>query len=278
IGTIAPDLLPGRPVLAVGAFDAVSAAVGAGAVEDGTCGLVSGSWEDVVAPVGAPPPAAGLAASGFVVGPYPAVAGLGLLGLNPNGGVAVEWARRLARVSWPRLERELEARGQPSPVVVVPHVSGSTCPFGDLQRSRGALLGATLATSGVDLVQAVLEAVALEFTVMLERLAKGGATPRLVRATGGGTRSRWWMQLKADLARAPIEVASADSGAFAAALLAGVALGTYPSLTDALRSLVRPVARYEPVEERAARYAERRALYLELVPELLWRGRRSQIA
>lgn len=269
IGVVSSAVISGSPKLAVGGFDAVCAGVGAGAVERGTCGLVSGSWEDVIAPVSEPPPAGGLVSSGFVVGPYPAVDGLALLGLNPNGGVAIDWGRRLFRLSWARLENELTRHKEPSPVIAVPHVSGSTCPFGDIRHSRGALLGATLATNGVDLVRAVLEGVALEFAAMLDRLAEFGSPASLVRATGGGTRSPWWMQLKADLGQVTVEVTQAESGAFAAAMLGGVALGTYPSLAEALRTSVIPTARYEPNEQRADLFAERRALYLDLVQQIV---------
>jgi len=44
----------------------------------------------------------------------------------------------------------------------------------------------------------------------------------VLRAAGGGTRSAWWMQLKADLSATPVEViAQPEPGTFGAALLAG---------------------------------------------------------
>ncbi|MGN6872031.1 MAG: FGGY-family carbohydrate kinase [Solirubrobacteraceae bacterium] len=265
IGAVSSKFLPNRPILAVGGFDAICAAMGTGAIEPGACALVSGSWEDVIAPIPQLPQSDGVAASGFSVSPYPSSGALALVGLNPNGGVVIDWIRRLMRFSWTRLENELAALDRPGPVVAVPHLSASTCPFGNIPHSRGAFLGATLATQSVDLVRAVLEGVALEFAVMLDRLAEYGTPTHLVRATGGGTRFPWWMQLKADLGGVPIEVTDSESGAFAAAILAGVTVGAFPSLTQALRTSVVSTARYEPVEARAKLYAERRGLYLELV-------------
>ena len=62
------------------------------------------------------------------------------------------------------------------------------------------------------------------------------------------------MQLKADLLGVPVEVSSQEEpGTFGAALLAGVGVGAYGSLTEAAE-MVRISRRYEPNRERGARY------------------------
>ena len=79
----------------------------------------------------------------------------------------------------------------------------------------------------------------------------------LPRITGGGSRSAWWMQLKADLLGMPVEVTDqSEPGTLGAALLAGVGIGAYASLSEAAER-VRIALRFEPNAERAARYASR---------------------
>jgi glycerol kinase len=68
----------------------------------------------------------------------------------------------------------------------------------------------------------------------------------VLRADGGAAANGFLMQLQADLARVPVEVAAErEATALGAASLAGLAVGTWPDL-EALE-LVRPAAaRYEP--------------------------------
>jgi sugar (pentulose or hexulose) kinase len=76
-----------------------------------------------------------------------------------------------------------------------------------------------------------------------------------VRATGGGSKNTWLMQLIADVTGRPVEVVAQDEpGAFGAAILAGVGAGTYESVSSAVADLVSVARRYEPDRERGALY------------------------
>ena len=97
----------------------------------------------------------------------------------------------------------------------------------------------------------------------------------LLRAAGGGTRSAWWTQLKADLIGVPIEVVNQkEPGTLGAALLAGLAAGTFSSLEEGSKLWISAARRYEPNFKRAALHAGRLATYLAAVRSLLqaeWR-------
>jgi sugar (pentulose or hexulose) kinase len=55
----------------------------------------------------------------------------------------------------------------------------------------------------------------------LSLLEEQGEKVDHIRATGGGTRSKWWNQLKSDLMAVPVEVsAQPEPGTLGAALLA----------------------------------------------------------
>ena len=198
-----------------------------------------------------------LAHEGMNVFPHPGPAGFALLVTDPNGMSVVDWARSLLNVSIADLERGLAGEGSgPSSVLAdplftpPPHVDAGSG-FG------GSLAGLTLATTALDVIKALLESIACRFAASLDVLRQHGIVPALVRATGGGAHSAWWMQLHADLTGLPVEVVDQDEpGAFGAALLAGVGVGAYPSLSDAVERLVRVRYRYEPDPSRGARYAD----------------------
>jgi L-xylulokinase len=168
----------------------------------------------------------------------------------------IEWARDLFGVSIPELNQALSKAGRgPSDVFAdaaltpLPHVSGGA--------GQGATFeGMTLATSGVDVIRGLLESIACDFSLTMERLRNRGIESSLVRATGGGSKLDWWLQLHADVTGVPFEVVAQDEpGAFGAAILAGVGAGVYPSVSSAVRDLVAVSRRFEPDAERAALYA-----------------------
>jgi sugar (pentulose or hexulose) kinase len=169
----------------------------------------------------------------------------------------IDWARDLLHLSITELEAGLAAAG-PGPGHVfadaaftpLPHVQ-ATPGFG------GSFSGVTLAATGVDIVRALLEGIACDFSLTLERIRRRGIESRLIRATGGGSRNAWWLQLMADLAGVPVEVvAQEEPGAFGAAILAGVGAGAYESVSAAVAQLVTVSRRFEPDPVRGALYAD----------------------
>jgi xylulokinase len=127
---------------------------------------------------------------------------------------------------------------------------------------RGALLGLTLATKPADILQAFMESIAYDHVATFSQLSEEGVHIDKLRATGGGTRSRWWTQLKADLIGLPIEVANEEEpGAFGAVLLAGIGAGIFGSVEETSKVSSGASRVYEPDLNRAALHKERLAQY-----------------
>jgi len=259
IGPILPRVaadfgLPADALIVAGAYDTYAAAVGSGAVDPGVVSLACGTWHSYNTPVQPGWPVE-LVRDGLNVFPHPGPTGFGILVTNPNGMSVIDWARGVFGLSIPELERGLAAAG-PGPGHVfadarftpLPHVA-ATPDFG------GMFTGVTLAATAVDLVRALLEGIACEFTNSLGLLRRHGIVPHLVRATGGGSHNAWWMQLTADVTGIPVEIVAQDEpGSFGAAILAGVGAGIYESVSAAVANLVHVSRRFEPDAERGARY------------------------
>lgn len=226
--------LPSRCTFVVGSWDGSCAAVGSAVVEEGDALVAVGTWESVVAPV-ARPHLRRAAGARLAVTHQPSTPGKGLWARSPNGTSVVSWARTVTRTGLRDLDARLRDAGpDPSPVLVVPHLSGAPAPWPDARHSTGVISGLTLATSPLELVKATMEGVACDLTFAIDALRGAGSPIRRCRVAGGGAGSAWWMQLKADLLGMPVEVPSqAEPGTFGAALLAGVGLGTYASLAEA---------------------------------------------
>ncbi len=112
---------------------------------------------------------------------------------------------------------------------------------------------------------ALLEAVTMDLRRAVMELERAGVSVGTLRATGGGARSRRWLQLKADVTGRVVErVAIREAGAFAAALLGGAAIGLLPPARDAALDLVRVDLRRRTAPRLEAHYEERAALHAQL--------------
>jgi xylulokinase len=237
--------------------------------EEGGALVAAGTWESVVAPLSRPRPRE-VAAARLALTRQPSTPGWGLWARSPNGTSVLDWALGVSGIRLNRLEATLESAGpDPSPALMIPHLSGAPGPWPDSPGSAGAVAGLTLATTGADLVQAALEGIAIDLVLAIEALRAGGSQIETGTVTGGGARSPWWMQLKADLLGMPVEVSKqAEPGTLGAALLAGVGAGVYGSLAEAA-TRAGIARRFEPDERRAARYAAKVAGHRRWAAELL---------
>jgi xylulokinase len=255
---VADDLgLPRACEFVVGSWDGSCSAIGGAAVDEGTALVASGTWESVVAPL-SKPRIRDAARDRLALTPEPSTPGFGLWARSPNGTSVLDWALDATGLPLGDLEQALQGSGRdPSPVLFVPHLSGAPGPWPEVRGATGSAFGLNLATSKLDLVRAALEGIAIELTFAIAALRGGGAPVELPRVTGGGSRSAWWMQLKADLLGMPVEVTDqTEPGTLGAALLAGVGVGAYRSLSEAAER-VRIARRFEPDPARAAAYAEK---------------------
>jgi xylulokinase len=281
IGELRPDLarrfaLAKRPVIAVGGFDAICATLGSGVSGVGTAALLCGSWEDIVAP-SAPPSVITLAELGLPLLPYPGETKAALFAASPNGTSVLNWALSLTGTPLKKIEAKLVNSGlEPSPVLAVTRLSRMDAPSGADRLIGGALIGLTLSCSGFDIIKACLEGVALDTAAQLRQLRGLGVPVEVLRAVGGGSRSPWWMQLKADLSGVPIEITNRpEPGAFGAALLAGLALGLYPSAEQAAAGSADVIRQFEPDRRRQMLFRERRQEHGAALQGTL--GRRREI-
>ncbi len=263
--------------LGVGANDCVCCVLGSGVSEIGTGCLISGSWEDILLPVESSPHASKLIQMGVSIGPFPGKAGMVIYALNPTGNAAMNWARGVVNFQVEETDCRLKATGQgPGSVMAIPHVSGATVPWVEGSNLRGALMGLTLATTGLDIIKSMMESIAYDLYHTVTRFKEAGARIDTFRGVGGGIRSEWWTQLKADLTMTPIDVVDQpELGTLGAALLAGYALRIFSNLEEKAGAFTKTSRRFTPNPERAILYKERMEFYRSLIANMVrydWSG------
>lgn len=227
----------GVPVVA-GAGDQASGAVGVGAVEAGVVSMSLGTSGVAFGPVFHPSPDAGGAAHVFchANGRWHA------MGVMLSCGGAVRWGRD---AFFPDLSFD-EMSAIASGVVAgcegltfLPYLSGERCPVVDPD-ARGAMVGLSLSHGRGHIARSMFEGVTFGLRDCLKSLEGLGVSSDVLRITGGGAASEFWVQMIADVTQKTCVTMECDEGpAFGAAILAGVGIGVWENVSQACRETVR---------------------------------------
>ncbi len=182
------------------------------------------------------------------------------------GAEAIAEAKRTGIDVWEIILADLPEG--PSGLLWLPYFAGSGTPYLDPE-AKGAIIGLTLGTDRGRLVKALLEGTCYELDLNIRALHEAGVSIDRLRATGGGSRSDTWLQLKADITGKPVvRLNVSESGCQAGAILGGVALGVWQDVREATDALVSEGESFQPRPELQERYHELRAAYADTWPAL----------
>ena len=148
----------------------------------------------------------------------------------PNGcmatsGSVLRWEQALfAGVSLDELDAEARASA-PGALLSLPYFLGEKTPLHDPDL-RGVIAGLHLASTRGDLHRSFLEGIAYGFRAHVDVFAEGGLVLGDVRVTNGGSRSRLWREILADvLQRDLISIINHPGASYGAAVIAGIGTG-----------------------------------------------------
>jgi xylulokinase len=178
-------------------------------------------------------------------------------------GGSIAWIREKV---WPELSsfaelEELAANSVPGAngVLFLPYLSGERSPIWD-PKACGCWFGLRLDTAKADMIRAVYEGGAYGLRQILSCAEQHwGWRPQTLISVGGGTRSRSWFQIKADILGVEYRPADfADAAGMGAAILGGVAANVFSGLDDPR------LPRFVPPRETVAPKAKTRHIYNEM--------------
>lgn len=182
-----------------------------------------------------------------------------------SGGVCLDWAMDRLPMSYRELEKRLPGVDISAAPVFLPFLTGSNPPE-YYPNATGAFLGLTLAHGPEDLAYAVMEGVGCLLRSNVEDCRNQGIPIDRLISVGGGTRSPFWNQLKADLCGRTILVPKErEMTCRGAAVAAAVAAGLYGDYDEANRARPPAMKIFTPgdttlPEERYRRYEAAKAL------------------
>jgi xylulokinase len=153
-------------------------------------------------------------------------------------------------------------------LLFLPYLAGEYAPFFDLN-ATGVFLGITLEKERRHLIRAILEGVAYSVRHVVESYSELGLKTEKITAGGGGSKSRLWNQIKADVTGITIQSTRVlETGCLGGAILAGIGVGKYQSFQDAAKSTISTGETFTPNGKNHELYSRLFRVYRETYDRL----------
>ena len=184
-------------------------------------------------------------------------------GYTPTGGAAMEWVRSNIRlgdgglISYDERDRCADSVSPGAEgLLFLPHFAGMQFPR-FIPGAKANLVGLGLRHTGAHILRAMMEGSIYDMKYMLDSIHESGAKINRLKALGGATKSKVWMQLASDILGMEISIPSfADIPALGAAIIAGYGAGIFPSLEEGYARMRLETTSLKPREENSGLYQE----------------------
>jgi xylulokinase len=196
------------------------------------------------------------------------------LGATLSAGLSLRWLRDRFRLttSNPYAKMGISASEAPAGsdgLVFLPYLVGERSPIME-PAATGAFIGLSYSHRRAHMTRAVMEGVACSLRATRDAVVDAGGGCQRWLATGNGLSSPLWRSILADVFAEPLSfVAAPERGAVGAALIGGIAAGTYAGYEEAAEAARPPLHTTEPDPERVRLYEEVYERYSRLSALLL---------
>jgi len=164
-----------------------------------------------------------------------------IVGAGLNGGNVLKWLQNnILHLHDYRAVDQCASVVDPgsNKLIFLPYLSGERTPHMD-PNARGIFFGLTLSHTDKHLVRAVMEGIIFSLRESLELFYDLGIDCTKIIASGGGVRSKIWLQIQADILEKEIVTTCCEEQAcLGAAITAGVGIGLFNSIGEASKTLV----------------------------------------
>lgn len=255
-------LAPDTQIITI-SHDQIAAAVGAGVFDTDKAVDGAGTVECLTPVYDSIPELDVMYEGNYAVVPYVIPGKYVCYAFSYTGGALIQWCvdtlakkERESAISKGISVNALLESGvdEPTGMLVMPHFAGAATPYMDMD-SQGAIIGLTMDTTVNEIYRSCMEGVVYEMMLNMECLEDSGIHFKMLHATGGGARSKVWMQMKADMLNIPITaLKTIDAGTVGSAMLTGISMGCFSDLEDAAQHMVEKAEIYEPRPDMHCKY------------------------
>ena len=228
---IESGLSRGTPIY-VGGADHVLSAFGAGLIEQGDCLIKLGGAGDILVVSDSIH-----LDSRLYLDKHPAPGKWMPNGCMATSGSLLRWEQSLfGGESLEQLDSEART-SKPAMLLTLPYFLGEKTPLHD-PNLRGAMVGMHLGTTRGDIHRSYLEAIAYGFKAHFEVFAEGNLEISRVTVTNGGSKSKLWRTILADVLERELHSIIQHPGAsYGSAVIAGIGYGSISDWSYVLKAL-----------------------------------------
>lgn len=149
-----------------------------------------------------------------------------------------------------------------------PYLQGERAPHWD-PKLRADFVGVTMQHGRAHVARAVYEGIAYAIRDAMSVAEGLGMTYDTVRLIGGGARSATWRQIMADVLGRQIMLPANGDASFGAAVVAGIGVGVFADIDDAVERCCSTVAIHQPDAQRHQRYTSFFDVYRDVQQHLV---------
>lgn len=270
VGQVLPEVakrlhLPRKTTLVMGGHDQpVAATVSRGKIAYTMCSM--GTSECITPILREPLSDSHILAWGHPNEPFMEAGAYNTLAYNVTSGLLAQWAAQVFASGEPRayeiLEREMPQ--EPTRILALPYLHGSGTPYLDCG-ARLSLVGMDETARRGDIYRGLLEGLCMDQRLNIEKLGGDKLEDAGLLVTGGASRSKVWLQIKADVLERPVHrLVCGQAGALGCAILCAVAAKVYPTLQEAAQAMAQVEAAAEPRPKEIQFYREKFEIYQTL--------------
>jgi len=265
-------------IVVTGALDQTAGIIGACNIKPGTVTETTGSCLAVCANVDKPVP---FNEDLLIPCQYHAIDGKYYLMLwSQSAGMVLEWLKD----NFYNMEKDIgsyekniyslidqQAEDVPAGcegLIMLPFLSGAACPEFN-HNAKGVFYGVTLNHKKPHFARSVMEAVAFNLKRNLDALEKLGVYTDHIKSMGGGAKSSFWNQIKADITQKTVYACkNTETACLGAAILAGIGSGIFESIEKACSNIKYSYRVYNPRNNLKKIYNKSYSKYIMLYESL----------
>jgi xylulokinase len=199
----------------------------------------------------------------------------------PTAGIILKWFRdefcehemesgRYAGISAYPLLDEMAAEVPPGSngLILLPYFAGKMSPDNN-PYAKGLFYGVGLDIKKQHFIRAILESIGYMLRENIEQVEQSGIHIKEIHSLGGGSSSRLWNAIKADICRKNIiTLEQPESTSLGAAMLGAVSIRAYNSIDEACERHIKVKETYSPQFEATLAYEKSYGIYKMLYANL----------
>jgi xylulokinase len=138
----------------------------------------------------------------------------------------------------------------------LPYLNGERTPYPD-PYAKGVFFGLSYRHGLNEISRSVMEGVTFSLRDTIELLRDADVSVNEVRASGGGAKSKLWLQMQADIYDASIVTTNvSETGCVGAAMLAAIGAGHFKDAEEACNQIIKPISVTEPQRKNVEMYED----------------------